>query len=40
MKGVIFNLVEEIVTDEHGADVWDELLDDAGVVLVVMVRLG
>ncbi len=32
MKGVIFNIVEEIVTDEYGADVWDDLLDDAGLV--------
>jgi hypothetical protein len=31
VKGIIFNLVEEVVTDEHGQDTWDDLLDDAGV---------
>lgn len=31
MKGIIFNLVEEVVTSEHGADTWDALLDDSGV---------
>ena len=31
MKGVIFNLLERAVTDEYGADVWDDLIDDAGV---------
>lgn len=30
MKGIIFNLVEEVVTAEHGADTWDDLLDGAG----------
>lgn len=30
MKGIIFNLVEEVVTERHGADVWDALLDSAG----------
>lgn len=27
MKGVIFNVVEEVVTEEFGADTWDALLD-------------
>lgn len=31
MKGIVFNLLETAVTKEHGADVWDELVDDAGV---------
>ena len=30
MKGILFNLVEQIVTEDHGADMWDDLLDDAG----------
>lgn len=29
MKGVIFNLLETLVTRDHGADAWDDLLDDA-----------
>lgn len=29
MKGIIFNLLEEIVTEEHGAETWDDLLDRA-----------
>ena len=29
MKGIIFNLVEEVVTEAYGADTWDSLLDDA-----------
>lgn len=29
MKGVVFNLLEEVVTDSYGADTWDDLLDDA-----------
>lgn len=31
MKGIIFNLVEDVITAEHGADTWDDLLDEAGV---------
>lgn len=31
MKGVIFNVVEEVVTEAYGADTWDALLDAAGV---------
>ncbi len=31
MKGIIFNAVEEAVTELHGADTWDDLLDHAGV---------
>ena len=30
MKGIIFNLVEEVVGDRYGEDVWDDLLDAAG----------
>ncbi len=30
MKGIVFALVEEIVTADHGPDMWDDLLDDAG----------
>jgi len=30
MKGIIFNAVEEAVTELHGADTWDELLERAG----------
>ena len=31
MKGIIFNLAEEVVTDAFGEDVWDDLLDAAEV---------
>ena len=31
MKGVIFNLVEEVVVGKYGEDVWDSLLEAAGV---------
>ena len=31
MKGIVFNLLEELVTRDHGADAWDDLLDAAGV---------
>ncbi|MBI2168984.1 MAG: heme NO-binding domain-containing protein, partial [Actinobacteria bacterium] len=30
MKGVIFNLLEQVVTDAHGEAAWNALLDDAG----------
>lgn len=30
MKGVIFNLAEQVVTDAYGADAWDDILDRAG----------
>jgi len=30
MKGVIFNLAEQVVTDAFGADAWDQVLDRAG----------
>lgn len=29
MKGIIFNLLEEVVTEQHGEDTWDRLLSDA-----------
>ncbi len=31
MKGVVFNLLESVVSATHGADGWDDLLDAAGV---------
>lgn len=31
MKGIIFNLLEELVRREHGEDTWDALLEAAGV---------
>lgn len=30
MKGVVFNLLEQVVVREYGENVWDDLLDDAG----------
>src|SRR2546425_11764571 len=30
MKGVVFNLLEEVVSRTHGEDTWDALLDTAG----------
>lgn len=30
MKGIVFNLLEAAVTKEFGEDVWDHLLDEAG----------
>lgn len=30
MKGIVFNLLEEVVSKEYGDDTWDRLLDDAG----------
>ncbi len=31
MKGVIFNLLEEVVVTTHGSEAWENLLDEAGV---------
>lgn len=31
MKGIIFNLLEQVVTDEYGSDAWDDLLTATGV---------
>lgn len=31
MKGIVFNLLEEVVTTEHGEKTWDALLVGAGV---------
>jgi hypothetical protein len=31
MKGIIFNLLEHVVTDEHGEQTWERVLDSAGV---------
>lgn len=31
MKGIVFNLLEEVVTDAHGEHVWDLLIERAGV---------
>jgi hypothetical protein len=30
MKGVIFNLAEEVIREAHGEDMWDQLLTTAG----------
>lgn len=30
MKGIVFNLLEEVVTQQYGDDIWDSLLDAAG----------
>jgi predicted hydrocarbon binding protein len=30
MKGIVFNLLEEIVVREHGEEIWEQLLDGAG----------
>lgn len=30
MKGVVFNLLEKVVTKTYGEDVWDDLLDASG----------
>lgn len=30
MKGIVFNLLQQIVTRDHGEDAWDDLLDAAG----------
>jgi hypothetical protein len=30
MKGIVFNLLEEVVRAEYGEDTWDDLLDQAG----------
>ena len=31
MKGIVFNLLEEVVRREHGEDAWDDLIDEAAV---------
>jgi hypothetical protein len=31
LKGIVFNLLEQCVREEHGEDTWDDLLDAAGV---------
>jgi hypothetical protein len=30
MKGIVFNLLADVVSKHHGEDVWDGLLDQAG----------
>ena len=30
VKGIVFNLLEQVVTEEHGEDAWDQILDSAG----------
>ncbi len=32
MKGVLFNVVQEVVEEAYGDDTWDDLLDDAGLL--------
>ncbi len=31
MKGIVFNLLEEVVRRQHGEDAWDDLIEQAGV---------
>src|SRR6266852_6374998 len=31
MKGIIFNLFEEVVVSEHGDDAWEDMLERAGI---------
>lgn len=31
MKGIVFNLLEQVVSDHYGADTWDSLVDAANV---------
>ena len=31
MKGIIFNLAEDVIAERFGEDIWDQLLDTAGV---------
>lgn len=31
MKGIVFNVLEAVVTEEFGADTWDSLVESAGV---------
>jgi hypothetical protein len=31
VKGIIFNLAEEVLTQAHGSEVWDSILERAGV---------
>ena len=31
MKGIVFNLLEEVVRREYGEDAWDDLIDHAGI---------
>ena len=31
MKGIIFNLVEDVVRSHYGDDMWDDIIDAAGV---------
>lgn len=31
VKGIVFNLLEGVVRDSYGDDIWDDLLDQAGV---------
>jgi hypothetical protein len=30
LKGIVFNLAQEVITESYGEDTWDALLDDAG----------
>jgi hypothetical protein len=30
VKGIVFNLLEQVVTRDHGEDTWDDLLSSAG----------
>ncbi len=30
LKGIVFNILQQVITDEHGERVWDDVLDAAG----------
>ncbi|MGH6680112.1 MAG: hypothetical protein ACREDL_14570 [Bradyrhizobium sp.] len=38
MKGITFNLLEEVVSSGHGETVWDEILDRANLEGAAPVR--
>lgn len=31
VKGIVFNLLQQVVEEDHGEDTWDSVLEDAGV---------
>ena len=30
LKGIVFNILQQVISDEHGEEVWDDVLDTAG----------
>ena len=38
MKGIIFNLLQDVVSQHHGEDVWDDLIDAAGSTASILRR--